>query len=152
LKIARTKAETPCGAFAAARRAALTRQANMGSNKMRLSQCKECGKPAGNFSQFNMDLGGPLCDECLRNLNARARSLWIRLSKPPAPSPTDLGNAAAEMLNALRFARDMAPTEWDALLAAECVGPRLCSAWDNLKAELKRSGYDQRQPEPSPAK
>jgi hypothetical protein len=109
---------------------------------MRLSQCKECGKPAGNFSQFNMDLGGPLCDECLRSLNTRTRAMWARISKP---APTELGNAAAEMLNALRFARDIAPTEWD----AEFVGPRLCNAWDNLKAELKRSGYDQMRPEPA---
>lgn len=114
---------------------------------MKSRPCKECGQPATNFMPLGMDIG-PMCDECNHDLNVQAIAFVRRLTR--TVPPTALGDSAAMLLNALRFARDNAPAEWDALLGVDHVGHRICNAWDAVKRELAAVGYSQRHPEPVP--
>jgi hypothetical protein len=85
---------------------------------------------------LGFDILGPLCDTCENKMNKEAGELFLRLTRKPTPMEL----AAAEMMNALRFARDNCPDEWDALMASH-AGPRICTAWDHVRELLTAAGF-----------
>jgi len=78
----------------------------------------------------------------LNDKKAKVKTLENRGSRSQAGSewgvpyslmePAEGVKVAPTLLEALRFARDKAPTEWDALMATE-AGPVICEAWDAAK-------------------